>query len=125
MTLKEFMDGTGTQRNAYVEHPPFEPIYVRRSPRYIKGTRHERVLTIANITLPPELRGQRHFTALCAHINREGWGCYVECAHGEGLAEKLAHLGFIEIVQADWYRPADYVRWTINKEFTDERRKDE
>jgi hypothetical protein len=53
MTLGEFM--YAPERNAYVEHPEFESLYVRKAKRWLEGQWHD-TLDVGNVVA--KVRGQ-------------------------------------------------------------------
>jgi hypothetical protein len=97
-TLDEFIEATTTRRfprNAYVSHPGFKELYVRRTKRLLNGEWFEHVLDIARV----EVRrpGQGTFKNLVTSLLDRGIPVYVECVQNTWFAEKLEEMGFTRV----------------------------
>jgi hypothetical protein len=86
-TLEQFLQGS--LRNAYIDYPGFNFLYVRHTQRFGYET-----LDLANIEA--EYPGNGAFTKLVAHIRSTypQLGIYVERILNDRLVGKLATMGF-------------------------------
>jgi hypothetical protein len=95
-TLDEFLDGY-PMSNAYVRHPEFKELYVRKSNIgvVIDGRSFEcsRVVSVGNVTAKREGRGA--FRRLIDDLIGRGFAVYVECVHNPVFRLKLLHMGFV------------------------------
>jgi hypothetical protein len=79
-------------RNAYVEEPGFDSLYVRKGRRYLGGIIYDRVVDLANMTARCPGRGA--MTALITRLHAQGENVYVESILNERLVPKLLRMGF-------------------------------
>lgn len=99
MTLTEFLRKRklSAPRNAFIDFPGFETLYVRRGPRVLGNHRRELVLDLAQVeALEP---GKGAFTRLLKHIARRypHYWVFVECVLNERFAAALVtRFGFTQ-----------------------------
>lgn len=87
------VNGRLLSRNAYVDFPGFDALYVRVSSRYIRGEWHDAIdLANLNATKP----GSGAFTTLFEHLKQRypNLGIYVENVQTKRFAEGLLRFGF-------------------------------
>jgi hypothetical protein len=87
------VDGRLMSKNAYVDFPGFDALYVRVTSRYIRGEWYDAVdLANLNATKP----GNGAFTALFEHLKQHypNLGIYVENVQIKRFAQGLLRLGF-------------------------------
>lgn len=80
-------------RNAYVEEPGFDDLYVRKGRRYLAGETYDRVVDLANITATNP--GMGALTTLITRLHAKGENLYVESILNDRLVNKLYRMGFI------------------------------
>jgi len=94
-TLNNFLDDklwNRTSRSAYVTEEGFDSLYVRIGPLFMGGMKHDRVFTIANVTVTH--KGIGTVWMLIDRILCMGLPVQVECVHNPCFAEKLTERGF-------------------------------
>ena len=88
-------------RNAWVEYPGFEGLYVRKGDiaLFIDGEvfRCTKVLTVASVeaTVP----GAGAFARLTDDLSQKGWAIYVENVHNKSFGVHLERVGFLPVNQ--------------------------
>ena len=96
-TLDEFLATSDWPFSAYVIHPDFKDLYVRKTDVVVclhaTSVVCDRVVTIANVTAKKP--GQGSFTRLVDDLVKKDLAIYVECAH-ERFGFKLLKMGFIK-----------------------------
>lgn len=97
-TLDYFLSDP-TTKNAYVEAPGFESLYVRKGPRYLSSIKYEDVVDIANATATRP--GQGALTALITRLHSQGRNLYMESVLNERLVPKLLRMGFTMLPDID------------------------
>lgn len=96
MNLKEFM-ANKYPRNAYVDEPGWESLYVRKGTRFINGIRYENVFDLANIEV--KVKEQGTFTRFIERFQREypGYSIYIENVFNHLLHMHLLKTGFKQL----------------------------
>lgn len=78
--------------NAYVSAIGFSELYIRIGPRYLNGTRYEKVIDIARIT--STIPGAGAFTKLVKQLQDYDFVIYVECVQNPKFVNKLIKMKF-------------------------------
>lgn len=91
MTLTSFL--TSKQRNAWINHPDFFGLYVRRSTRLIDNSR-ESCFDVAAIEAVQTNQGAWRSLVEELSTRLPGMILFVECVHNEQFADYLLRTGF-------------------------------